>query len=490
MGKSTIVNSLLGTESAEAGPLAGLTTRPQSFEWNTEAGTALLWDTPDFDSLASASYRDSALEVLGAADLLVLVLSPEKYADLSVWKLLRSIEPLRRPLLVCLNKVTEEAESALRESLRHYLGEVFADFADGDLVGVLRWEPSDVWLDVAASGRIEALRARVIERLFGVADPGRRRSGVQGFLQSCWPEWVQPVVAEHAAHDEWDQRVRAVLVEAARGYEREFLEHPRRYDIFRRATAELLSLLEVPGLAGTVGRVRGAVTYPARRLLEAGRLLWRGAGSAEDSPVHGEGSEQTVLFDLVDRILSTLARDAARKEAAAGLGMTVWRALGRRLMENEDVMRIEFREVARVSCDAFEPEIEATADRLFERLKERPAVLNALRTMRASTDLAGLAFAVHSGGAPLDDLLFAPAMFAVTSMLTEGALGTYMTGIAADLKLKRKKAVADDLFEGALVSRLQALTEKLDDDGLFAIEVEALQEAHRAMDALAVGEGV
>jgi len=482
VGKSTIVNMLLGAELATAGPLAGLTTRPQRFEWKTELGEASVWDTPDFDSLASGAYRDRALEVLGEADVLVLVVSPEKYADLSVWDLLRNIEPLRRPMVVCLNKVTAHDGGKVRESLRHHLDEVFGEFCDSDLVGVTRRDSPDE-RSKASRTATGVLRDRVIAALRDAGDRRRLQTGAYEFLQTRWHDWMRPVVAEHAAAKQWNERVEAVLTDAESSYEREFLAHPRRYDTFRRATAELLTLLEVPRVGGAIGIVRTAVTYPARRLLEAVGSSWRSGGTTDTTRVHGEGSEQTVLFNLVERTLSRLGRDAARKEADAG-SSPVWKVIGQRLAEREEELRNEFREAARTSCKAFEPEIEAAADRLFRRLRRQPAVLNALRTMRASTDLAGVALAVHSGGAPLDDLLFAPAMFAVTSMLTEGALGSYMASVAADLKSKRKSAVVEGLFEGVFAEGLKALAGNLNDEGLFAIDSETLQEAQRALELL------
>ena len=67
---------------------------------------AVFWDTPDFDSLAAAEYRRGVLETAALADLYLLVLSKEKYSDLSVWNMLKLLSPLGRPLIICLNKST------------------------------------------------------------------------------------------------------------------------------------------------------------------------------------------------------------------------------------------------------------------------------------------------------------------------------------------------------------------------------------------------
>jgi hypothetical protein len=49
----------------------------------------ILWDSPDFDSISAGVYQRGLLELLGRADAYVVVLSKEKYADLSVWTMLR-----------------------------------------------------------------------------------------------------------------------------------------------------------------------------------------------------------------------------------------------------------------------------------------------------------------------------------------------------------------------------------------------------------------
>jgi len=169
-GKSTVVNLLLGRPVAEVSPLAGYTVHPQGFwvtsgdrtaSWaeelfpgwsrcepdelsrdrleayaltivdtpdgeHTALPPCVLWDTPDFDSLAARSYRRGLLEVAALADAIVLVLSKEKYSDLSVWRMLRLVEPLRRPLVICLNKLTPEATDVVAASLRERLAETRA----------------------------------------------------------------------------------------------------------------------------------------------------------------------------------------------------------------------------------------------------------------------------------------------------------------------------------------------------------------------------
>ena len=59
-----------------------------------------------------------------------------------------------------------------------------------------------------------------------------------------------------------------------------------------------------------------------------------------------------------------------------------------------------------------------------------------------TTDAAGVALAVKSGGLAPADLVLAPAMLAVTSLLTESALGRYLDGVKRELKQQQAREAA------------------------------------------------
>jgi hypothetical protein len=57
----------------------------------------------------------------------------------------------------------------------------------------------------------------------------------------------------------------------------------------------------------------------------------------------------------------------------------------------------------------------------------------------------------------------------LTSMLTEGALGSYMTHVAGRLKQRQYAAVERDIFNGPVREALLELTGNLEAPGLFGI---------------------
>lgn len=533
-GKSTIVNLLLGTAVAEVSPLAGFTIHPQGFwigageadeSWaaglfpgwqrcpaeqfsrdegrleryvlarllrdaQSPAGLppCVVWDTPDFDSLAAHAYRRGVLEVAALADMHVFVLSKEKYCDLSVWRMLRLLSPLARPLIICLNKLTPQAAEPVTASLRQRLTDMGGPVASVPITAFEYQAGLDATADLGALPAVWDLRDRIARRLTRQRRPdgkavhaANRSAGIKAFVRRHWSDWTAPLEVELAAIETFNQRLADGLREAEESYRRDFLDHPERFDTFRRATAELLHLLELPGLANVLGQVRQVLSWPARRLLAAQRE-WVARRRERAGVPRGPGSEEVVLYQVIEKLLTGLERDAARRSDPTTPGHAVWRALARRLEQHDARLRATFQAAAQEQREAFAPVIHATASRLYETLQKRPAMLNTLRAARVTTDVAAIALAIKTGGLGINDLLFAPAMFALTSMLTEGALGSYMLHIANDLKKRQLEHVKTTLIEGVLAGELQQLAVDLGGSGLFGISAVQLQAARRALD--------
>lgn len=510
-GKSTLVNLLLGQDLAQPSPLAGFTVHAHGFacgvgggEWESALlpgwtrvesgaldratlgafnltelpgpcpiGPVVVWDTPDFDSLAAQDYQKSVLEVAALADVVLMALSKEKYADRSAWRMLHLLAPLRRPTIVCLNKLTPDSWEAVQSAMRSRLEEAG---------GALSQTPV-VPLPQRAGGLLDAEDARALREVAREAcegvDSSTARLGVREFVHAHWEEWTAPLKAEHDAADRWQAEVAKALDDLLADYRRDFLDHPQRFDTFRRAMVSLLDLLELPGLGGALGAARQVVTWPARRLLSAVRS-WRQQRTNGDTP-RGLGSEEQTLNDGIERLLTRLSREAARAADQAREGAAVWRGISRRLDEERGVLKQSFRLAAQRSQAEFEPQVQAAADDLYEALRERPALLNGLRAARATTDLASILLAVKSGGMHLNDVLFAPALFALNSALAEGALGTYMLGIAGHLKERQFEHVRQGLIERELRPALVEILQSARDDGAFGVSVEELGRATRCL---------
>ncbi|MEW6252952.1 MAG: GTPase, partial [Planctomycetota bacterium] len=536
-GKSTVVNLLLGRPGAEVSPLAGFTVHAQGFwlpgrapdpAWaaalfpgwrrvppaelsrgdlaafslstlpahaGDQAGAApadptlpecVLWDTPDFDSLAARQYERGVLEVAGLADVYLLVLSKEKYSDLSVWHMLELLEPLRRPLLICVNKMTPDAEESIARSLHARLAERGRGWGDVPIAML----PHDPALGAARpAARVpgtEQLRARLAERITAASDdlPAQRarRAGVQAFLRRHWDAWSGPIRAEHAAQAEWLRLVAVFATDFMAAYTRDYLDHPQRYDTFRLASLELLRLLELPRIGGAIAAARRIVTTPARLVLGAWRALHAEPRPSSGS-LHSLGAEADVLIGTLDTLWTALQRDVLRRAMAGGPGAAVWRALEHRMADEQAHLRQTFEAAVRAHHAQMTREIREVAHRLYAELEKQPARLAALRSARVTIDLGSMLLAVKTAGLTPMDLVWAPATFALTSLLMEGFAGLEMTREARALKRRQHEAVEREFVHGTLVRTLQGLAARLAGPDLLGISPAQLAAAARALQA-------
>ena len=510
-GKSTLVDTLLDASVAGVSALAGHTVHAQAFaaaapggrdplptldallapltrttraalerdalgtwSWDVvepgpgarvRAGRTVVWDTPDFDSIRAGTYREAVLAAAGLADRIVLALSADKYGDRSVWDVLAMVRGLGVPLLVVVNKLDPGDEGVVRAAFARHHEERFG--APPPPLVTLPWSEAvhaDVGTDVDVGADIgrgtdAARRPRVrLELPAAFADaavaPGpdgrvpaatlaERRAALGAFVAAHRDAWLAPLREEGEARERWLGMVAEVERDAIDAYERRWLDDEDRYDTFERTLAELLLLLEIPGLARTLGRVRQAVTWPARTLFGIGRDA---ISRAPATPVDREAEVLLGVFDesataLRERVLERL--DATRDAAW-------WRDLERELVARRHALRARWiDETVRARAD-FAPRIEAAAAELHERLREQPALLNTLRATRVTTDAAGVALAFKSGGLAPADLVLAPAMLSLTSLLTESALGRWLDGVKRRLKREQRDFVRERLVAGVL----------------------------------------
>ncbi len=545
-GKSTLVNLLLGRAAAEVSPLAGFTVHPHGFWVSAGAGGGLgvealfpgwervtperlgrhssaaytlvqvdppasasvegglfagpeavpncvVWDTPDFDSLAARDYARGVLEVAALADLHVMVLSKEKYSDLSVWRMLELLAPLERPLVVCVNKLTADAEEVVLRSLRQRFAERGYEAEDVPIIRLAYDEAlasGDAQHTPVGSPRLQELTRGPLEAAQrGEKAVGAQRvAGVQGLVRGHWDTWCAPVRAEHAALAEWDGLVAEGAQRFLESYERDYLDHPQRYDAFRRAALELGKLLELPHVGGTISQVRAAVTWVPRRVMAAGLAWWRDRQKPAH-PLHSLGAEAAVLIDTVDALLTSLHREIMRKCNVNNPGAAVWQALARRFDEDEERLRRVLEGGIQAHHERVNREVRAAAGRLYEELRKHPGRLNALRGARAFMDVGYVILAVKSGGLTPVDAVWAPATFAATSMVMDTIAGFEMQREALDLKREQRAAVEEAFVKQTLVRELQGVAGDLDEAGLFGVGVEDLAEAERARQQWEAGRG-
>lgn len=505
-GKSSLINWLSGLPLAVPSPLAGFTVHPQGFSgprspgWLDRLGHyfegsrrlpskeltpsdlkafgfdvsessrmpgflegVILWDTPDFDSVASNRYQDSVLRIAALVDVLVLIVSKDKYGDLTVWEFLRLIEPLGQPTLLVVNKTDPESESALLDSIRLKWSSFRKDaFPDIITVPYCR--------DSAQTDMHDNMHSLLKPRVMKImAEATRREGAAHRLIETHWNAWIQPIQAEQRLTQQWRDRLEALLSDCIERYQRDYLNHPNHYETFQRALAELLTLLEVPGIGSALHAARRVVTWPMRQLTRLGR-------AATGREAQADGVERAVLHQLAQHALIQLSEELLL-EQCKDMAEQRWRGGLSQLLGNRRASLLgRFDQAAQDYVTAFRPEIESTARGLYAHLEEHPMVLNSLRATRVTTDAAALGVALHTGGIGVQDFVIAPAILSMTSILAESALGHFMNRAQEQLKRKQLEAVKV-LFESALMGPLAAIPDGIDPGLRIGISSEQLEAA-------------
>lgn len=283
-GKSTLVNSLLGTEVSAAGVLRPTTRRPvlvhHPDDGDLLAGHPLLEivevvahdgvprglvvvDAPDLDSLLE-SNRATAHRLLEAADLWLFVTTAARYGDALPWSVLDRAHERGTSMAMVLNRVPDAALVEVR----------------GDLLGRLR------------------ARGMSSVPLFLVPDLGPH----EGMLDVRHVAPVRRWLAMVAGPD----RARSVIARTQRGALRAL--RPWVDELAEGVQAQ------VDARAGLEALVRGAVDEPAETATDAVR-----AGAAGDGPVRSRWAAGRAVLD---RRWGGRHR-AARHQALADVGREV-----------------------------------------------------------------------------------------------------------------------------------------------------------------------
>lgn len=504
-GKSTVVNLLLNQQVAGVSPLAGFTVHPQGFALGLSddvlAGVAehfsgfqkveqfslspekyssysitqmttdllpscLLWDTPDFDSIDAYSYQQGVLKTLALADVLVLVVSKEKYADQSVWDIMALVKSLNQPVLVVINKLVVDSQAVVVESFKERWQQVRGDKL-----------PSIIPILFSKGGGAEEQQSELIKLLENNIQKVKRKqldAAATNFIKQYWQAWLAPIKSEQEAQNQWQVLIEKAVEAAASDYQQDYLNHPHHYDTFQSALAKLLTLLEVPGVAKVISQSRKILAWPLRKVFSA--------GTKKHTKAYPGTMEAVVLQQIAEHVFLQLGDNVLDQIELTQGNNKWWKSVNSQLREDKAIILKRFEKHTQAYHEDFKQEIEDTAQELYHKLEEHPAILNGLRATRVTTDAALLALAVQAGGIGLHDLILAPAMLSVTSYLAESAIGSYLHRAEAELKQRQLHTVKRLLFTQVLQQALAELPEKMQQNTYFNISTRQLAEAEAQLE--------
>jgi GTP-binding protein EngB required for normal cell division len=502
-GKSSVVNLLLDNGAAGVSALAGYTMHPQGFAvdlqnrgfaWleqyfsgfkkveQSQLGnenhdcfsltyvdsktlpTCVLWDTADFDSIGAAEYRKGVLKTIALADVIVLVVSKEKYADQSVWEVMSLIESLGQPTLIVVNKLIEDSQAIILRSLEEKWQQARKD----DFPKTI-----PLYYQKQGSPSAQQLDRPLINRIFGKHNRNKHLDHQIHFLNQHWSAWTEPVVAEFAVVKEWQEIIDLCTKDALTNYQRDYLNHPNHYETFQNALANLLTLLELPGIAKVMAKTRRVLTWPVRTLF--------GIKSGQRRQLAEDSHEVAVLNQIAEHALIQLAENILDKADKEPEKRQWWQEVNLILRQQREQILENFKVSVNQYHGEFQEEVEATAQRLYNKLDDEPLLLNTLRATRVTTDAAALALVLYTGGIGLHDLIITPAMLSITSLLAESTLGGYMNRLEAELKKTQLNTVKQKLFIEVLQQTLSQFPELMSKGHYFNISQSQLEQAEQQL---------
>lgn len=416
------------------------------------APEAVLWDAPDFSTEEAQSWLDGVLEGVALAEVVLLVVTNESYADDRGVTLLKMVAGTGCALHVIGNKTGGDRElfadlskkltdrgliaKGSGEASFHPLPQVVGDDPETRLAALLESDDAQVLRGVLGA-RLAEGRARKLETLRGTV----------GFLEERFDDLFEGLRLETQVAERWRAVVeRVTRGELIEGYREEYLSG-KRYPDFDRALVEMVRMLQVPGIGKVLGGIGQVARMPMRWIKRQVNDLVAGptAKGGGDGP-----PEERVLARRFKAWLSALRSEAQALSRADG--HPSWDEIAAAV--DGDAFQGAVVEGFQKSYGEYrtrmDARIEQTAQELYSKIRDNPKLLNALRAAVLGADGAVTVAAVMSGGLSPSDLVIGPLVHAIVEELVEWGLGSIVRLQEESMKrdqMTRIETLCRDCFE-------------------------------------------
>lgn len=437
----------------------------------------VVWDTPDIDSRYASERLHRVLEILGLADIVVVVLSKEKYADHPAYELLSLLLACGKTILVCLNKFTPtEYLEGRGHFQRQMLDTPERQRAVGEPVLLAYVEPTSLTrLWAVPEPTAHPLRAALAAYLRHPQE--LRQQTCQGAVQyiSRHVETIlQPAHRECALLAEWRTQVIARQQECLAFYRQHYLDDEQRYDSFRLALLRLLDLLDVPGINRVTRLIRQVVTAPMRWGWGLLRQMVLSAPQIVPRP------EAVVLQESLDTAFKALHTFLLERQE----DHLLWRQLRERFEGTIPDLLAQVARRLQTHEQALVPAIEAAAHQIYARMQASPVQLQAIRGGKLALEVAVTVAAVKSGGLAPDDILYGSLAYAGLQAAMQIAGERYIHSVKQDLRETQATAMAQ-LLDEAIVAPLLRLPDGSSTEQQALLTAEALHNLEQFAHTLA-----
>jgi hypothetical protein len=396
--------------------------------------TAVFWDAPDFSTEEAQTYLGAVLDVVALADIVILTVTDESYADDRGMALLRMVQDTRVMLYVVANKLADSPD------VLHDIGEKLVTDGRGIMVSlplVQGRTPEERLGHLMATSEAAVLRQAVAREVrLGRQLKRQNLAGAVEFLQRRLGEVLRPLVVEVEMAHAWEYMVERITQhEILERYRSEYLDG-ERYGEFNQTLVRLMDLLEIPGVGPLLRLLSAAVRTPFRLARGALRRVLGGRRAQPTQP-----PEHEILEQLIQRWLTTLRSEAQLLVSTAS--HPAWSDLIRRLdsLERSRQLAHTFERAYDAYRQTVNEEIHRRAQEIYQAIAQRPWRLTILRGTNLIVDATSIALVIKSGGFNWSDAVLGPLVAGLRHTLLEAGLDKYLQTQEDLLKRKQLEAL-------------------------------------------------
>jgi hypothetical protein len=444
----------------------------------------------------------AVVEVVALADVIVYVTSIEKYAVSHMVEWVFLLHEAGLAFLECLNKTRQrdQAEVIRSQRTRHFpemARQLGLSAPDPQVVG-LRYLVEGKEQDLWGPHHPEAaeLRSTALEML---QRSDRATAGVAAlnFCLQRVERLLEPARMEVLATEQWTVAVENAVQDFSAVYEQRYLQSDKVIDPFSRLNLEILNLLDpnIPGLHQASQVIRWITRWPAKLVLTIGRHMFSLLPGDGEDHVNKLPPELKAYSDAHMFVLNKLGAmiDNASK---APRRHPFWDVLSAAWTEELKPLSEQFGKRIQRHMAETDAEVKKTAREIYQTLEQQPLLLNALRSVRVTANVAGavLGFVIpHGSGVVLDlleEAVLVPLLMTGVEAATAGAVESFVSDRRRRLVEKLRhdaRSIAAELYRDPLLEIANMVMKKT---GIIGVDKEIIERLPGALKQLHAQLGV
>ena len=381
---------------------------------------AVFWDMPDYSTEEALYYMDAVFDTIALADLVVMVVTNESYANAIDKRMRGMIADSGVPIRVVANKLLPG--SNLLEDIKKRLGdsETPRQGMHPDRIHPLPVIRSGaggeaVLQQIGGTPEASAFRSHVeadVDR--GIKLKKEALSGTVQFIHRRFDEIFAPLQEEADIGHSWVKEVNhATQQEFYERYKKEYLDG-QLYSDFNLAFLKALDYLEVPGvgtmlsmatqfLKGVTGFVWNIVKSPFTMNDEKEKLP----------------EEQKVLQGCYEHWLIRLQHVALQQNEKTN--HPEWARLAQLMGEAnfQNELAAKLGPAWKAHRERMQVLIDERAKNIYGQIEEKPLLRNSLRTVKFTADTVSVGGAVIAGGLDPTDFVIGPGVAILLRLVYE-----------------------------------------------------------------------